>query len=175
MSATVTPITTATDSQKAALAWVNTRTGKRPSTPTLRLVTERGWVTPDKELTDTGRAVLGLRSGPSPEAVATAVAQLQAELTAAAPAISKALEESDAEPVKDAKPAPEFIDYVGRLVKVGDKITVSVKGNNVRKQDVGATGTVRGTTRTRLLVDWDAPDHMAPRWPVLPALVTVQV
>jgi hypothetical protein len=77
-------------------------------------------------------------------------------------------------PTEEAPAAAGFADSQGAALAVGDRIEIVAKGNNVRKQDVGATGTIRGTTRTRLLVDWDLPNSAAPRWPVLPALVTRQ-
>jgi hypothetical protein len=94
MSATVTSIATPTGSQKAALEWVNLHKGPRPSTPTLRLVAQRGWITEaskDAVLTAVGRVLLGLdpveQPKPRPQA-------------------------------KDTKPAPELSDANGRSVTV---------------------------------------------------------
>lgn len=191
MASTETPTAT----QTAALQWVHTREGKRPSTTALQLLVARGWSTAstkDAELTPEGRAALGLPVLGLDDPRVTQDPEEQAVLVAAAAALD-ALPTDDAPEALPVVPAqdPELataeaanatVDAVeltpfngadGQPIRVGSRVTVAAKGNNVRAKDVGQVGTVTGWSRTRVKVSWDATED-APWKAILPALVTVQ-
>ena len=231
MASTATPTAT----QTAALTWVQTREGKRPSSTALRLLVDRGWTTAatnEAELTEAGRVALGLSTGevttdPAELAVLTdAAADLdalptdddtrtneQVEADAAQAEHDQVEHDNEAEAALraeestslDAAPAPgedttapevpavpsaedqraaevnAQVDAVeltpfngadGQPIRIGGRVEVAAKGNNVRVKDIGQQGTVTGWNRNRVRVTWDATED-APWKAILPALVNV--